>query len=76
MRMMRLNRQATASMLVIYADASVPKKTEPNSCIAPVALVPEVNLKTPLQITLVFKRPLVMLAWNRDGLAVRENPHF
>jgi hypothetical protein len=76
MQMMSLQRQATASVLIVYPDTPMPQKMQTDGSVPPSAHAPEVNTETPVQIILVFKRPFVVLAWNRNRLAVWQNPHF
>ncbi len=76
MRMMSLQRQAAAFVLIVYPNTPMPKKMQTDGCVPTSAQVPEVNTETTLQISLVFEGPFVVLAWNRKRLAVRQNPHF
>jgi len=76
MQMMSLQRQAPAFVLIIYSNTPMPQKMETDGCIPLSAYMPEPNTETPVQIILVLQRPFEVLAWNRNHVAVRKNPHL
>lgn len=76
MQIMSLQRQATASVLIVYPDTPMPEKVQTDGRVPSFANAPEVNVETPLQSDFVAKCPLEVLTGNRNRSAIWKNPHF
>ena len=64
MQMMRLQREASAFVLVAHSNAPVLEQVRADSGVVLFPHMPEADAEAPAQMILVLERPFVVLVWN------------